>query len=61
MGKQKDQVKCPWCGRMVCFSKKHHLAPHMQSGRVKCWGTGQPEETVRWLVESKAAHGGEKK
>jgi hypothetical protein len=46
---------------MVGFSKKHHLAPHMQSARVKCWGVGQPEETVRWLAERKAAHGEKKK
>jgi endogenous inhibitor of DNA gyrase (YacG/DUF329 family) len=58
---RKLTVKCPWCGRTVGFSKKGNLEPHMQSARVRCYGVGQPEELVRWLVASKAAQGESRK
>lgn len=51
------KVKCPWCGRMVEYSKKQRLGPHVQSGRVKCVGVGQTKETVDFLREGDAKRG----
>lgn len=34
--KPKKTAKCPLCGRVVVVTKKRRLAPHFQSGRVRC-------------------------
>lgn len=49
MQKEKKPLKCPWCGKMVGFSKAQRIEPHLQGNRVKCWGVGQPREQVEAL------------
>jgi len=50
------KIKCPWCGRMVGFSKSGNLEPHIQSTNVKCVGVGQLKLTVTALIKSKERH-----
>jgi hypothetical protein len=40
------KIKCPWCGRIVGFSKKGNIEPHIASTKVKCVGVGQPRDQV---------------
>lgn len=47
-----NTVKCPWCGRVVGFSKSRRLEPHVGPGGVKCVGVGQPEHQVMPLRDS---------
>jgi hypothetical protein len=53
------KIKCPWCGRMVGFSKKGTLEPHVQASKVKCVGVGQPKEQVLTLRASMDKRGTE--
>lgn len=43
---KKDKVKCPWCGRLIAFSKGDTVEPHVGPGGVKCVGVGQPKHLV---------------
>jgi len=47
------KIKCPWCGKMMGFSKNGNLEPHIQSTKIKCVGVGQTKETVLALIKSK--------
>lgn len=44
--KSQAKVKCPWCGRVVGFSRGDRLVPHVGPGGVKCAGVGQPKHQV---------------
>jgi hypothetical protein len=59
--KPKLRVKCPWCGRMVGFSKSENLEPHVGPGGVRCVGEGQPKHQILDLVELKAERAKAKK
>lgn len=45
----KKTLKCPWCGRMVTFSKSNRIASHVGPGGVRCVGVGQPQHQVEPL------------
>ncbi len=47
-----SRVKCPWCGREVCF-KKGRIERHVQSTKLQCVGGGQPEHQVRGMLNVK--------
>ncbi len=44
-----SRVKCPWCGREVSF-KKGRIERHVQSTKIQCVGSGQPEHQVRAML-----------
>jgi len=39
--KNRDKIKCPWCGRKVELSDKGRIKPHIQSTKVRCSGSWQ--------------------
>jgi hypothetical protein len=49
---QEKQVKCPWCGRMVGFSRSDRIEPHVGLGGIKCVGVGQPRHQVLEEVDA---------
>jgi len=44
--KTPSKIKCPWCGRVIGFSKSGNIEPHVGPGGVKCVGVGQPRDQV---------------
>lgn len=51
MAKKSEQIKCPWCGRMVGFSKGSNVMPHLGPGGVRCVAGGQPKHQVLAQME----------
>ena len=56
-----NTVKCPWCGRLVHFSKKKTLEPHVGPGGVRCVGVGQPEHQVLYMRSQISTREGSKR
>lgn len=46
-----ERIKCPWCGRVVGFSRSGSIEPHIVSPKVKCIGVGQPRDQVLALID----------
>lgn len=44
-----EKFKCPWCGKLVSYSRKGNVEPHVQSPGVQCVGAGQPKQQVKQL------------
>lgn len=44
LGRQK--IQCPWCGRIVGWSKRDNLEPHINQAGKPCVGQGQPKHQV---------------
>jgi hypothetical protein len=42
----KSKIKCPWCGKIVEWSKAGNLKPHLSPGQTRCVGSGQPKHQV---------------
>jgi uncharacterized C2H2 Zn-finger protein len=56
----REKVQCPWCGRLVGWSKKGNLEHHINQAGNACCGSGHPRDSVMQIKRAQLAEAARK-